>query len=141
MSERLTPEYKKYQEDVCRYYQGEHVTSTNIPSLEAETVEGGFFKFIYHTITIEPLHSQASQSTDDSTNPSMVYRNNLWLKRLNDNILPEIKGNPFILVVGYGHKFVEDQSEKIGVHDYFQKTFGENCLKPIKAEDIPNVLH
>jgi len=68
----------------------------------------------------------------------MVYRNRFWVDRLDKIILPKLNGAPFILDVGFVHQFVESEDgTKIGIHDYFEHNFGQGCLKPITAAEIP----
>jgi hypothetical protein len=135
VAEGLKPSYLKYKETIQKYLKGEKVT-LNAPFLE---YDGSSLMFTYEERTIE---LQTRLSTGYCADPAMVYRNGLWINRLDESILPKINGAPFIQAVGRQHQFVEslDGSRKLGIHDYFQANFESGCLKPITAAEIPKYL-
>ena len=134
IAEGLNPSYSLYKETLQKYFKGEKVT-LNVPALESD---GSSFNFTYQEQTIE---LSTIRPTGYCTAPVMVHRNGVWLDRLDGSILPKIGGTPFILAAGREHQFVQrDDGSKLGIHDYFQATFGADCLKPIAAADIPKYL-
>ncbi len=135
VAEQTQPAYLQYQADIRRYFKGREEVTLNEPHL---ILDANFYKFAYEERTLKPA---TIRPTGYRTDLVMVYRNGVWLDRLDGSILPKIGGTPFILTVGREHQFVQrDDGSKLGIHDYFQATFGADCLKPIAAADIPKYL-
>jgi hypothetical protein len=124
--------YNIFKSSVERCIETLEMNTFLCPSIECNE---GVLKCVY-----KPYTPDATDTDSDAycTDPSMVYRNSLWLGRL-DGILGEINGAPFVLAVGMHHRFVKGpDGSKIGIHDYFESKIGADCLRQTTAADIPD---
>jgi hypothetical protein len=131
-AEEEQPAYKKYKTKILKFFKEGEMTFRK-PCLIRDA---DFYKFVYEKQT---LKYETIRPTGYSTDPVMIYRNSLWLSRLDTQILPKINDALFILAAGWGHQFVrnDESSEKLGIHDYFQVNFESGCLRPMTATEIP----
>jgi hypothetical protein len=129
--------YLQYKEKMTKLVHGQKVELTAMPQLLYYPEQDNPFKIEFKEVeklvleeTMEEMGRCGRVLFNISTEAPMIYRNRLWLARLKDRILPGIKGEPFILVVGVDHAHVtSDAGENLGVLDFFEGLVGKKNVQ------------
>lgn len=123
-----TQNYKQYKAEFTGFLLGHQTTPPNkIADLDLKMIwflrefNTGNNEFDFDFAKIFEL--------EVCTADSVVYRNRLWLERLQTTILPEIGESSFILVVGADHARVKSEKGPVGVLDFFEELVGKENVK------------